>query len=583
MKRIYLVLAKGLMAIFAIGLFFACEDEINTTGSALVDTISFETNVASDFDVLAYTRNYPEGVQTNGVPVGVMGIYDDPVYGRTTASFLSQVTLSRFGPEFGDNPEVDSVVLTLPYFASIRELDEEGNDIFTLDSIFGTIAPLQLSVYRSNFFLNDLDPDSGFEDPTVFLSDDITNPSGAINESLVESELLQVALDEDGVPIESELIKLNAFEPSADAIVLTEPLLDEQGNIPDNPTFEESERLSPALRVKLDTNYWQDVIIDQEGTNVLLNPNSFNDYFRGLYFKVEGIEDNAFYTLFNLAGTNITVYYNFEGDDDSGDDGEPTNDGVGDITISLSGVSLVDYQNEFFPEIEDELSNSDQVNGEDNLYLKGGNGSLAVIDLFGPRIDTGDGEEIQEQLETLRSCGLIVNEANLTFFVDQEDAALGLGEAEPERVFMFDIDNNSTLLDGAIDMAFGVNGAVDTRVNHLGRLTRTEEGDLTTPGVSYRIRITQHINNIINNDSTNVRLGLAVSQNVTVDNTSLIAGTGDLEDGDRVPVASVISPEGTILHGNLSTNEAKRLRLRIFYTLTEEIDPNSPCGLLLGL
>jgi len=45
----------------------------------------------------------------------------------------------------------------------------------------------------------------------------------------------------------------------------------------------------------------------------------------------------------------------------------------------------------------------------------------------------------------------------------------------------------------------------------------------------------------------------------------------------------VISPEGTILHGNLSTDDEKRLKLRIFYTLTEEIDPNSPCGQILGL
>lgn len=579
MNKIYLSLAKGLLVVFAIGLFFACEDEINSTGVGIVGTVNFETNVASDFSVLSYTMNYPEGVQTNGVPVGVLGIYDDPIYGRTTASFLSQATLSRFDPEFGDNPVVDSVVFTMPYFANVRELDDDGNDIFDLDSVFGEIEPIQLSLYQSDFFLNDLDPASGFEDPAVFTSNDISSTSGAIDESLLQSVLLQVELDEDGVQIASELQKFTNFAPSAEEIVLTEPVEDEDGNI----TFEESERLSPSLRVKLDTNYWQNLIIDREGTNVLLNPNGFNDFFRGLYFNIEGIGDNAFYQLFNLAGTNITIYYSFEGNDDSGGDGEPTDDGVGEISINLSGVSLVDYQNDFDPAIEFELANSDQVNGEDNLYLKGGNGGLAIIDLFGPRIDLGNGEELQEELELLRSCGLIVNEANLTFFVDQIDGFAGLGEAEPERVFFYDIDNNQTLLDGAIDGSIGTNGSVDSRTNHLGRLTRTEEGDLTSPGVSYRIRLTQHINNIINSDSTNVRLALAVSQNVTVDNTSLIIGTGDLENGARVPVASVISPEGTVLHGNLSTDDEKRLKLRIFYTLTEDIDPNSPCGQLLGL
>ena len=586
MKRIYLIIARGLLAVFAIGLFLACEDEINTTGSGLVDSISFDTNVSSDFSVVAYTQNYPQGVQTNGVPVGVLGIYDDPIYGRTTASFLSQVTLSRFNPDFGENAVVDSVVLTMPYLSSVGEIDENGNNVFELDSVFGNIAPLNLSVYRSDFFLNDLDPNSGFEDGAVFFSNDISSPSGAINQSLVESELLQVALDDNGVEIVSERMKLSAFEPDNSEIILTTPILDDDGNIPDNPVFEESERLPPSLRVQLDTDYWQEVIINQEGSNELLNTNSFNDYFRGLYFDIEGIQNNAFYTFFDLAATNITIYYTFEGVDVVDDDSGTTttlDGGTGDITLSLAGVSLVDYQNEFFPAIEDELNNSDEVNGEDNLYIKGGDGSIAIIDLFGPRVDIGDGEELQNELEVLRSCGLIVNEANLIFYVDQEDAIAGLGEAEPERVFIYDVDNNITLFDNGIDASVGVGGPVNTRVNHLGRLTRSEEGDLASPGDSYRIRITQHINNIINNDSTNVRLGLAVSQNVTLVNTALIAEPQDTDSAERVPVSSVISPEGTILHGNLSTNEEKRLRLRIFYTLTEEISPDSPCGILLGL
>lgn len=583
MKRIYTIIARVLTVAFVIGLLAACEDEINSTGSGIVGTVNFDTNVASDFTIAAYSRNYPEGVQTNGVPTGVIGIYNDPIYGKTTASFLSQATLSRFDPDFGDNPVIDSVVFTMPYFSSVVDFDDDGNEVYELDSVFGTIAPIKLSLYRSNFFLNDLDPSTNFEEDAVYLSTDISNPAGAVDQTLLEMEPLEVLKDSNGVPDSEELSKLEMYQPTADPIVLTEPVEDEDGNIPDNPTFEESERLAPSLRVKLDTAYWQNVIIEQEGNTTLLNPNSFFEYFRGIYFKAEGISNDAFYQLFNLTGTNITVYYSFEGSDDSGDDGEITSDGVGDISIPLSGVSLVDYQNDFDPTIVGEIANADQVNGEANLYLKGGDGSVAIIDMFGPRIDLGDGEEIQSELEVLRSCGIIVNEANLLLYVDQEDAAAGLGEPEPERVFVYDIDNNRTLLDGAIDGSVGANGVVDSRTNHLGRLTRTVDGDVTSAGVSYRIRITQHINNIINNDSTNVRLAVAVSQNVTVDNTALIAGTGDIESGERVPVSSVISPEGTILHGNLSANEDKRLKLRIYYTLTEDFDPSSPCGQLLGL
>lgn len=583
MKRIYKVFAKGLLGFFALAIFFACEDEINLTGSGIVNEVNFETNMASDFSVVSYTRNYPEGVQTNGVPLGVVGVYNDAVYGRTTATFLSQVTLSRFSPEFGDDPVVDSVVLTVPYFASIEDIDDNGNDVFELDSVFANTGPVKLSLYRSNFFLNDLDPNTGFEDAAVFLSNDISNPNGAINESLVEGELLSVVRDDTVNQNVEELMKLNEFQPTPDPVVLTEPETDEDGNVSTDGSVVETERLGPSLRVKLDVKYWQDVIVNEEGNNTLINPNSFNDYFRGLYFKVEAINEQGHLTLFDLANTNITIYYSFEGDDDSAEPGEPTDDGEGEISMNLSGVSLVNYENIFNSEIEEAYLSPNEIEGEDNLYLKGGDGSVAIIDLFGPRFDLEDGEEFQSELEILRSCGIIVNEANLILYVDQEDAAAGLGEAEPERLFVYDIDNNRTLLDGALDNSIGIFGAVDSRTNHLGRLERSEEGDITSPGLSYRIRLTQHLNNIIKNDSTNVKLAVAVSQNVLVDNTSLIAGTGDLESGDRVPVASVLSPEGTILHGNLSTNEAKRLRLRLSYTLTEEVDPNSPCGQLLGI
>lgn len=566
MKRIYLILTKGLLAAFAIGMFFACEDEVNTTGSGIVNEVNFVTNLASDFSVVAYSRNYPDGVQTNGSPVGVLGIYNDPVYGKTTASFLTQVSLSRFDPSFGENPEVTSVVLTLPYFTSLTGVDEEGNDEFRLDSVFQKTGPVKLSLYRSNFFLNDLDPATGFEEQAAYYSNDISSANGLIDESVLQSELLSVRLNADGSPIAAEMTKLDNFEPTNLAIQVND-----------------STRVAPSLRVELDKNYWQQVIIDQEGNNTLLNPNSFNDYFRGLYLKIEAISDAGHFSYFNLENANITINYSFEGTDNSGDPGDLNNDGVGSIALNFSGISVIDYRNDFTPAITNALENTDEINGEDNLYLKGGDGSIAVIDLFGPRFDTGGGQDFQSELEILRSCGIIVNEANLILYVDQEDAQGGLGELEPERLFIYDIDNNRTLVDGVLDTSVGALGAVDSRTNHLGRLARSDEGNLESEGLSYKIRLTQHINNIIKNDSTNVRLGLAVSQNVLLDNTALIRNAEDIENDKRVPVSSVISPEGTILHGNLSPNEDKRLRLRLSYTLTEEIDPNSPCGQLLGL
>lgn len=562
--KIYNYMIKGLIAFIFVFALIACEEELGEVGAGIVGSVNFETFEVDDIRVTSYSMNFPEGVQTNGAPVGVLGVYNDPVYGKTTASYLSQMALSRISPEFGDNVVVDSVIFTLPYFSRQIAVDEQGNNTYELDSIFNNTGGITLSAYRSNFFLNDLDPATNFEDPEIYFSNDIPNFQG------VEGDLL---------------FQLNDFAPQTDEIILTTvtfdedgaPILDEEGNI----VKELSERISPALRLSLDVNYWNTNIIQREGEDVLLNINTFNDYFRGLYLKAEDADSDGNLFLFDFNQANITIYYTFDGVDDSGEPGGPSNNGLGNISLNFSGVSIIDYQNQFDSTIVNAIENSNTTIGEENLYLKGGDGSIAIIELFGPDFDE-DG--VADQLEILRDCSnIIINEANLTFFVDQDELGAGGGALEPERIFILDFDNNNLLIDGALDNTSGFNGPVNSRINHLGRLVREVEGDESSLGQSYRIRITQHVNNIIKNDSTNVRLALTVSQNVSIDNTSIIAGTGVINTARRVPVSSVISPEGTILHGNLSADEAKKLKLRIFYTLTEDIDPNSPCGQILGL
>ena len=567
-------------ALGVLGLVFfivACEEDFSTLGTNIVGGVNFETDFADEFTVAAYSRNYADGVNFNGIqtsnaPAVSIGYYDDPVYGTTTGSLLAQALLSQTDPDFGNNTVIDSVVFSMPYFSDLEATDEEGNNTYTLDSIFNETGSMRLSLYRSNFFLNSFDPDSGFEDPSVFFSNDPTSFDG----------------------IEGELIfQHNAFAPDASEIILTVPVEDENGDIPNLNDRVESERLSPRLRFRLDednansniiTNLldWNEVIIAQEDQGTLLNQNTFFDYFRGLYLKAESISGTGSYFIFDPSQTNITIFYSFESNGVVVDDADFDTSGSSSIVLNLGGVNMLEYINDFSSNPIGSVNfneTQDVIQGEESLYLKGGDGSIAIIDLFGR-----DEDGFSEELEALRSCNVIINEANLTFFVDQDAlGSAGSGTLEPERVVIYDFDNNSTLLDSSFDTTIGALGAVDTRINHLGRLVRETEGDLESEGVSYRMRITQHINNIVRNDSTNVRLALAVSQNVIDISTSIIGGLEDEEENNIVPASSVISPEGTVLHGSTSPIEAKRLKLRINYTLTEEIDPNSPCAAILGI
>ena len=78
------------------------------------------------------------------------------------------------------------------------------------------------------------------------------------------------------------------------------------------------------------------------------------------------------------------------------------------------------------------------------------------------------------------------------------------------------------------------------------------------------MRLTNHINNVINKDSTNVKLGVVVSQNVSLTTNSDLLQKNQVVK--RVPAASVITPEATVLYGPNAEDDAKRLKLNIYYT-----------------
>jgi len=138
---------------------------------------------------------------------------------------------------------------------------------------------------------------------------------------------------------------------------------------------------------------------------------------------------------------------------------------------------------------------------------------------------------------------------------------------EPDRLYLYDATNNSPLVDYDFDNA-NTTFPRFSRINHLGFLQRESSTD---EGVKYKMRITEHLNNLILNDSTNVKLGIGVSANINLENSFFQVDvlTSNDDDAKRVPISSVVYPKSTILYGNNTTNEEKKLYLEVFYTEPE--------------
>ncbi|CAM4196387.1 DUF4270 domain-containing protein [Gillisia limnaea] len=495
----------------------SCDDDFTTIGGELIGG-EFDSLPSYSAGVQAHSKNLG-AVQTNGLPVNLLGVYKEPVYGLQTASVLSQLSLSSPKPDFGNEPRLDSVILTLPYFSTRLEPDEDGNPVFRLDSVYGD-SPFKLKVSRSNFFLNDFDPESNFEDRQKYYSD--------------QGPVFKASLIGDPLYVDE------SFQPSASEVVYFE-------NDPSTPGNEiDTVRVSPRLRVPLPTQFFKENIIDKQGSSELSNNNNFRNFIRGLYFEAEPLDGSGSMMLLNLSGNEagIVLYYTaFQTVEDS------ITEIPGSYKLDLGGNTVNTYSQELPAQIALEIQEASEETGAENLYLNGGAGSMAVINLF----------EDEAELEELRANNWLINEASLTFFVDQ-DKVFG-GNSEPERIYLYNLKTNQPLFDYRIDQP-NVDFPLISLTNHSGRLVRDEDKN----GISYKIRITEHVKQILGEDGENVKLGLVITQNINLLANSALKNPVD--GIDRVPSASVITPRGTVLHGNLESDPGKRLKFNIIYTET---------------
>ena len=168
MKKKDIILRNSLfIAILAIA-FVSCEKDFSSLGSGIIGDNNFETSSVT-YPVITYNQDI-EAVRTNGLPVNMLGFNNNPVFGSYKADYVSQMAPAQFNPSFGENVVLDSVVLNIPYFSSIIDTDEEGVRTYRIDSVFGD-SPINLSVFRNNYFLRDFDPDSEFGDAQQYFSD----------------------------------------------------------------------------------------------------------------------------------------------------------------------------------------------------------------------------------------------------------------------------------------------------------------------------------------------------------------------------------------------------------------------------
>jgi len=585
-------------------IFFSCNKDYKTVGLNLIDNNAFSTNV-EEIPLYVKMRKIPPYV-SNSLTTHQLGEYNDNLYGSSKVSFLSQINFEDPNLVFGDykqsdedNPEdnisriqeietIKNVFLDIPFFTNVDDddndgviniydvdssdpysdsdgdgvsdtdesnagqnpLDEDtdgdgildgedtesinpyaGRTLYELDSLIGNSeATFKLKVSELDYFLRPYDPDSNFEKYQKYYSN-----------NLLPENFSGFTLFDDEIKIDSnELVFYMEDDPETEE---------------DDESELVKERLSPRVRVELDSDFFQSKFLDKEGSQEISNLDNFKLYFKGLVIDAYDFSDPLLMIL-NFNEAEIKVVYEFQKynkqdtDDDTSDDTIDTEES--NFLFKLNGIRLNSFKHMPYPgyvysAVADTITNPERV------YLKGGQGIMAEIELF--KDDNG-----VDVLEEIRSKDWLVNEANITMYIDKEMLSSSGGIIEPSRLYLYDLVNKAPIIDYFVDNSGGQK-SYQNKVVHGGLIELDDDKN----GLMYKIRISEHIKNIVRKDSTNVKLGLVVSSDIN--NTINI----EVEDSDFMtftPISSAINPLGTVLIGPSPSAENfdKRMRLNLFYT-----------------
>jgi hypothetical protein len=539
-----------------------------------------------------------------------LGNFTDDFFGTTNAGFISQLniqSLSNFGiytqqqeiegstdiSVINEDEQLTSVYLELPFFNNTNDSDGDGvidlydadpsdplsdsdndsidditelraglnplsndsdndgildpNDsdnetyntssqVYEIDSVFGNReATFNLKVSQLTYFLNGLDPENNFESTKEYFSNDDFYNSGFYGETLHDSNIvlnfeeIPVLFSEDDPTTDNdELIEINYFD-------------------------------TPRLRVPLDTKFFQRNFINLEGSDKLSDQSSFNNHFMGIIVKAENFSDDLYMSLDILNARIVLEYeynaYNNNGTDDVSDDIIERKTKADAIPLGGVAYNLYDYQ-DYNETIINEYNSSKEKIASQKIYLNGTK-FLSKLKLF------TDDNSISKELEDFKSKDVMINEANIVLYLDQNLHRSNY-EFLPKRLYLYSYKNGEPIEDHNKDFSINFTSTANNSNKFLfGGMLQYDSNNQPS---SYKFNITNHISNIVRYDSLNIDLGLTLTSDV--EDVSIRNGYSQTQSRLKLPSSSISLPFPVAIFGSNPNQSdiSKKLKLEVLYT-----------------
>ena len=532
--KIYTIFKYITIALIVVLGISSCETDLENVGGDLVDNGVFNTQ-KEDFNVLAYTKNIEKSRVDNISTASLsklsmpLGVYNKPDFGLLKSDLIAQLNLPA-GLDWGDDPQLDAVYLEIPYDATSDGKDSDGLPKFKLNNVFGDQdVSYQIKVSRLDTYLSRLDE----IDPSKakkYYSDKVYNVS-------------------------DELAPFFNFKPNAnDTIELFDKTLLTGTNIVTVKDTIKYKDAKPFIRIPLNKTFFENNFITGSAINFDDNE-SFHQTFKGIMIKVEGTDGSVM--MLDLATAKVNLYLTNSDTEDKTENqvqADLNNDGEIDdaevtttyavrkqkiVTFPLTGIKTNHFNRDYASANGfTQITSPNITVGEKKLYVQGAAGSVAVIDLF-------NGVDLAQ----LRARNLLINEANLTFYIDNEN-----DNDVPNRLLLYKLDPNDT---DNINENEQILDAI-TAPNFFNGFLQKDDDNPT----KYKINITDYISEVLKKEDFTApsKLGLKVFNGL---DTPLSA------DDIKVKEYSW-NPQGVVLYGNdyqdTDADYSKRIKLEIYYT-----------------
>ena len=556
-------------------LIASCDKKFNDIGAEVLPTNPFVGKKA--YYPVGVKHALVDVVQTNNTSPMQLGLREDKLFGNTAAAIVSQLNLSQYAPSFGalsaqseidtsfDEAEtVNDVWLEIPFFTNQTDADGDGLiDIYDIDDT----DPNSDSDVDG---VSDIDEQTNGTDPTNPDTDGDGTPDGEDTETVnpnPDKRLYDIdsLFGDREASFDIEIHKLNYFLRQLDpnqnfeqgqiyysdfsaSIHQDQPLANENITLDFNELVKDSaDNLSPRIRVPLNKQIFQQLILDKEGDSALASSEDWRDFFRSISIETSNFSS----PLLMLLDTNsmvIRIDYTYKSEVADSDPVE-IEDKTDEFLINTLGsirFNTLTKTTTAAAALNDIVS----ATVPDQIALSGGLGMVADIQLF----------EDNDVLEDLKGRPWLLNEANLTFHVDKQAVDV-YGHTLPNRLYLYNANTLAPIIDFAQD---GVATPSLAKIVYGGFLTNEEEGDKQY----YKVRITNYLKNIISNDSINAPLRVALT-NVLPNQTEVPMAKVNAADVGKIPAGSVTTPKSGVFVGPNPSNPDLldlKLQLEIFYT-----------------